>query len=400
MPPKPSRDMTDESRAEMTQKLQDDLEDFVAERSKEAIKNKKNAPEDTRSTDEIWEELKNHPCFLKEIDYTKPLPPEIEGLMALKYESEDPVASAISYKEDGNEEFKKKKYKISIANYTEGITIKCPDKEVNAVLYTNRAAAQFHIKNYRTSFNDCIFARKFKPDHVKAITRGAHCSSEMRRYGDCIRWCDAVLMMEPENSAILKLRVDADKGLRAQERDARKKAAQERREEEEDNKLLKTIQDRGVSVASLKVDKDSKINPLLLTALESHNPSGAKVHLDKEGTLHWPVIFFYPEHAQTDFISAFDENACFCDHLSHMFSTEAPPASWDLDSKYKPQDIEIFFENIDEEKLYKINSESSLLAAIRHKKYKVYAGTPGFILIVRGSKFAKEFFTRYSYKMT
>lgn len=400
MPPKSKPKMTDESRAAMTQRLQDDLEDFVAERSREAIKNKKNAPEDMRTIDEIAEELNNHPCFIKEIDYSKPLPSEIEGLMALKYESEDPVACATSYKEDGNHEFKKKKYKISIDNYTEGIKIRCPDRELNAILYTNRAASQVRIKNYRTAFNDCIFARKFKPDHVKAIIRGAHCSYEMRKYGDCLRWCDAVLMIEPENPEILELRVNADKGLRAQERDARKRAAQERKEEDEDNKLLKTIQDRGVTVASLKVDKDSKINPLLLTALESHNPSGAKVYIDKDGKLHWPVIFFYPEHAQTDFISAFDENACFCDHLAHMFSSEAPPADWDLDNKYKPQDIEIFFENIDEEKLYKINPETSLLAAIRHKKYKVYAGTPGFILIVRGSKFAKEFFTRYSYKMT
>ena len=34
---------------------QDDLEDFVAERSREAIKNKKNAPEDMRTIDEIAE---------------------------------------------------------------------------------------------------------------------------------------------------------------------------------------------------------------------------------------------------------------------------------------------------------------------------------------------------------
>jgi len=105
--------MTDAERSEMTQRLQDDLEDFVAERSRAAREKKGNAPEDTRTVDEIAEELKNHPCFIKEIDYSKPLPPEIEGLMALKYESDDPIASATSYKEDGNEEFKKKKIQDS-----------------------------------------------------------------------------------------------------------------------------------------------------------------------------------------------------------------------------------------------------------------------------------------------
>lgn len=57
----------------------------------------------------------------------------------------------------------------------------------------------------------------------------------------------------------------------------------------------------------MKVSKDTKLDPLLLTALESHNPTGAKVHLDDQGVMYWPVIFFYPEYAETDFIHAFNE---------------------------------------------------------------------------------------------
>ena len=59
----------------------------------------------------------------------------------------------------------------------------------------------------------------------------------------------------------------------------------------------------------MKVTKDAKIDPLLLTSLECHNPTGAKVHIDDQGHLLWPVIFFYPEYSETDFISAFDEHA-------------------------------------------------------------------------------------------
>ena len=32
-------------------------------------------------------------------------------------------------------------------NYTEGVKCRCPDRSLNAILYTNRAAAQFHIGN-------------------------------------------------------------------------------------------------------------------------------------------------------------------------------------------------------------------------------------------------------------
>ncbi|CAL1547413.1 unnamed protein product [Lymnaea stagnalis] len=387
--------MSDEERKQLIERLAADLEDFVAERSIAARNKKATEPEDNRTIDEIVEELKSHPAFMTDIDWSKPLPPEIEGLMQLKYECENPTARAGSYREDGNEQFKLKKYKIAIDNYTEGIKSRCPDAELNAVLYANRAAAQFHLGNYRSSFNDCIFARKFQPDHFKAIVRGAHCCFKMGKFADAIRWCDAALMVDPEHSEILELRVKADKGQRAKERDERKQAALERKEQEEDKKLLDTIIGRGIKVASMKVPKQAKFDPLLLTALESHNPTGAKVHLDQQGTLHWPVIFFYPEYTETDFINDFNEQHCFYDHLVHMFSQE-PPA-WDVDHKYKADDLEIYFENNDEEKLYKVDPETSLLQALKHKKYLVYAGTPGFILCVKGSKFREEFLSRYKY---
>lgn len=40
----------------------------------------------------------------------------------------------------------------------------------------------------------------------------------------------------------------------------------------------------------------------------SDNATGAKVCLDEDGNLNWPVLFLYPEYGQTDFISAFQEN--------------------------------------------------------------------------------------------
>jgi hypothetical protein len=83
--------MTDEERSALVQQLQDDIEDFVAEKSEESRKNKQERGVEDKSIDEIAEELLNHPAFMKEIDWSKPLSEEMEGLMQLKYESEDPV---------------------------------------------------------------------------------------------------------------------------------------------------------------------------------------------------------------------------------------------------------------------------------------------------------------------
>jgi len=61
------------------------------------------------------------------------------------YYSKHYSANADSYKDDGNYNFKKKKYRWAIDNYTKAILEKCNDRELNAILYSNRAAAQYHI---------------------------------------------------------------------------------------------------------------------------------------------------------------------------------------------------------------------------------------------------------------
>nr|KAG5695983.1 hypothetical protein BaRGS_023362 [Batillaria attramentaria] len=249
--------MTREERAELIQRLQDDLEDFVAEQSKKAREKKLDEEPDDRTIDEIAEELKNHPAFMTDVDWSKPLSPEMEGLMALKYESENPVARANSYREEGNELFKKKDYRVAIDNYTEGIKSKSPDREQNAVLYTNRAAAQYHL--------------------------GALCCDKMNKHADAIRWCEAGLM-------------------------------------------------------------------------------------DKDGCLHWPVLFLYPEYGQTDFIQDFHENSTFLDHIQHMFGPGAEPAAWDEAHKYTPDSIQIYFEDQDTETLHAVSKYNTLLEALRHKK--------------------------------
>lgn len=48
-------------------------------------------------------------------------------------------------KDEGNEYFKEKNYKKAVVSYTEGLKKSCMDLELNAILYTNRAAAHFHL---------------------------------------------------------------------------------------------------------------------------------------------------------------------------------------------------------------------------------------------------------------
>ena len=49
------------------------------------------------------------------------------------------------YKNEGNDEYKKKNFNSAVYFYTDGIKVKCKDKELNAKLYSNRAAAHFNL---------------------------------------------------------------------------------------------------------------------------------------------------------------------------------------------------------------------------------------------------------------
>ncbi|XP_064606909.1 tetratricopeptide repeat protein 4-like isoform X2 [Liolophura sinensis] len=364
---------SEEERKAYFRKMDEDLEAFIMKKSKAAAKKRENEPEE-KNLDEVFEELQRHPAFVKELDFSKPLHPLVEGLIDLKYNSEDAKEKATNYKEEGNRLFKEKKYRLAIDNYTEGIQAQ---------------------SNLRTAINNCIIARKFVPEHKKAIYRGCVCSLDLKKYEECLKWCDLGLALEPGNKSISDMRVLAEKLLKVQERDRRKELAKERRELNAEKELISVIQSRGVKLGWVpEVSDSSRLDPLSLTSLESHHPSGAKVHLDDQGVLNWPVLFMYPEHTITDFIEAFRETDRFVDHLNVMFGPDVEPAPWDADKKYTPESIEIYFEDKEFEKLYQVDKYSSLQEALRHDRYRVHAGTPAFILIVSGSKFREVFLSR------
>ena len=57
----------------------------------------------------------------------------------------------MAYKEDGNEQFKKRCYKKAIAAYSTGLKEPFKDSELSAILFSNRAAAQYHLGMHSVS---------------------------------------------------------------------------------------------------------------------------------------------------------------------------------------------------------------------------------------------------------
>lgn len=78
--------------------------------------------------------------------------------------------------------------------------------------------------------------------------------------------------------------------------------------------LLSITQARSIRLVSEAAgeDEDSAsegLGELFLNGLSSENPYGARLSVDDQGRLSWPVLFLYPEYAQSDFISAFHEDS-------------------------------------------------------------------------------------------
>ncbi|KAF5903177.1 tetratricopeptide repeat protein 4, partial [Clarias magur] len=329
-----------------------------------------------------WEEeFDKVPMFMKsapeDIDPVKH--PELACLQSIIHDDDrPPEEQAKSLKDEGNEYFKEKNYKKAIVSYTAGLKKNSADSDLNAILYTNRAAAHFHLGNMRSALTDASAARKQKPGHVKAIIRGAQCCMELRNYTEALQWCDEGLRVQPTDKKLQELRTTADKQKRAAERDARKAKAKEKKQQNERGALLAAIKERGIRLlkpekASHRVsdseDDDGDEGPtagmaeLSLDGLSSQEATGAQVYLDEQGALHWPVLFLYPEHRQTDFISAFCENSSFIDHLAVMFGEELPP--WDTDRKYQPQNLQLFCEDHEKEHLYEVDLETTLLKVLQ-----------------------------------
>ncbi|XP_047644953.1 tetratricopeptide repeat protein 4 [Phacochoerus africanus] len=346
--------------------------------------------------DQWEEEFEKIPLFMKkapsEIDPKEN--PDLACLQSIIFDEErSPEEQAKTYKDEGNDYFKEKDYKKAVISYTEGLKKKCADPDLNAVLYTNRAAAQYYLGNFRSALNDVTAARKLKPCHLKAIVRGALCHLELKNYGEAVNWCDEGLQIDATEKKLLEMRAKADKLKRTEQRDMRKAKLKEKKEQNQNEALLQAIKARSIRLVSEAAgeDEDSAsegLGELSLNGLSSENPYGARLSVDDQGRLSWPVLFLYPEYAQSDFISAFHEDSRFIDHLMVMFG-ETP--SWDLEQKYCPDNLEVYFEDEDRAELYQVPPKSTLLQVLQHPRCSVKALTPAFLVCVGSSAFCRNY---------
>lgn len=316
------------------------------------------------------------------------------GLQELKFDPENntPEELAQKYKDDGNFEFKHSNYRLAIINYTEALKIKCDDNVLNATIYNNRSASHFYIKNYRSSLNDCISALILKPDYLKAKKRAIDCAFFLKDYEQCIKFCDDYLVSNDDDS-IRKMRIKAVESKTKLERDKRKQLLLEKKLEFDTENTIKILNDRKIKF----YDKKLYCGDLKHIPQPNYTPSLKDAVSFKNDVIHWPILFCYPEYLIFDCFQNVSELTFLNDCLGQVFE-EKP--SWDINNKYKLEDLNIYFENRFLGQVFLLNKNLNIKQVTVMQNFIVYDGVLNFYVLPGNTPVEREFLDQKRVKMS
>lgn len=316
------------------------------------------------SFDERFAELNRIPLFMQDLDETdgsSGTNTSLEALKSLAFDGE-PWEIATSFKENGNESFKRKSYKDAIEFYTKAIQTKCDRPEIDEACYVNRAACNLELQNYGKVLGDCSKALNLNPKNMKALYRSAKACIAVDRLDEAQDVITRGLLLEPDNKA-LKAQLDVLEKKLQRALDKRKKEdARIQRQQLESRNLATALRQRNITITHSKRPPDTADAKVKLT-----DP------LDPSSSLLFPTMFLYPLTYQSDFLAQFSDASTIGSQLALILSPHSPPPSWDLQRTYSPTSVDCFMETR-KGGLLKIGKRAELGIALGSGKVHVVDG--------------------------
>jgi len=315
-----------------------------------------------KSVDDVLEELNRSPFFMTKLDETDGeggQNMELEALKALAYEGE-PHEIAENFKNQGNDQFKIKQYKNAIEYYNQGIAVDVDDKKIMCTLYSNRAACNLELKNYRRCINDCIEALKFDPKNVKAYYRMAKAFFAIDQLNEATSALEFSLALDPENLASKSLLTKIQTRKHELETIAAKKEAERLHKEILQDKLKTAINGRNYSIITSKRPAELLSN----AKLSLEDPE------DIESQLIFPAMIMYPTTDEFDFVASVSELTTPWELMELVLQR---PPEWFQDPKHEnftPKKLDAYMET-ESGGLIKIGKKASLHKALSTPKPKI-----------------------------
>lgn len=318
--------------------------------------------------EDTWEqEFEEHPMFMTKPSADGSLPPLMQAIQQIKYDPESNTKKelAANYKEDGNQNFKLKKYRWAVASYTEGLKINCEDNELNSVLYGNRAASHTFLGNHRSALNDSLKSFNLNENNHKAMVRAAQCYNQLKKFEECIAFCTKHGAKSPKLADVC-LAAQTELGKLTEE--AKREKAVQNALDTKKALIAGAIEERNINVKG--------------SVFQSSHPGASHIHvnLNEANQLVWPVIFLYPDHNQTDFIEQFNENESFAAYFDVLFGDENNLPPWDIDRIYRPDKLEIAYSFPGMEVLCRIDPKKPLKDVLSSSDFVLLGANPTFVV--------------------
>lgn len=267
-----------------------------------------------------------------------------QAIKALQSE-ETPEELAENFRESGNRAFSIRRYHDASEYYTQALRQSCTNSALNSQILSNRAQAQFMIKNYRNVVRDCMDAIKLDSDNVKAYYRAGKALFELEKYEEATSFCRLGLN-RCKDASMKKIFRDFVKKVKEKAIEVSKKREKRIREEnlklEATRKFNKACADRGISFEARSAE---------FSQISGQYEDFAAYLDESTGEIHWPVLLLYPETGISEFVQDWNENICLYDMLSTMFPSDESCSSgpnfapWDEHRKYCMNRLHISVEN-------------------------------------------------------
>merc|ERR1712182_106192 len=118
-------------------------------------------------------------------------------------------AIAKQLKDEGNTQFAARLYEEAEAQWTRALRLDSDleDDQIRMALYSNRAEARLRRQLWKEALDDAETVLKMKPDHDKALLRGAVALREQKKYTealDFVKRCVEANPRHPEAIAMQK----------------------------------------------------------------------------------------------------------------------------------------------------------------------------------------------------
>ena len=294
---------------------------------------------------------------------------ELEAIRALQYEG-TPAENALSFKEQGNEMVKERRWSDGKEFYTKAIVVLAQkvgeqqggdqsgaedmptereeERNIEEACYVNRALCNLELKNYRSTTLDCASALRLNARNVKAYYRSSQALLALDKLNEAYDACQHGLSVDADNSALDKLMTKIRARVETVTAIQQKKTQEAQRHQREKMSLAAALKAR-----ELRLRKTAQP-----PEMEDASIHLAPDPLSPTSSLHFPVLLLYPMHAQSDFIKAFPETDTIPQHLDYIL-----PLPWDTQGQYQLSNVELFMET-SSGGLIKVGKNMSLLKVL------------------------------------